>query len=886
MSDNTDNQPHAGDSQFDPVTTATVAQPALKPGSRLGDYVVDGLLGAGGMGEVYRARDLRLGRSVAIKVIRSYRAPDRASLRRFEREARATAALNHPNIIAIYHFGEHDGAPYLVSELLDGETLRHRLSHGKLAPHAAIDIAIQMTGGLFAAYDAGIVHRDLKPENVFITKNGTVKILDFGLAKFARHNAHPAKVAIETTQPGLLLGTLSYMSPEQVRGETADHRSDIFTLGTILYEMLAGKRPFQKLTASETMAAILHETEPPLAQLVPAIPPGLQRIVHRCLEKNPERRFQSASDLGFALDALSDGGSLVAPAPAASHKVGPRNRWAWFSAFLLGIALAVAIVWWHFPTAVPRVEAVAQLTNDGEPKEESRLATDGSRIFFNEGPPGGLRIAEVSVTGGRTATFNSGLNNARLAGITADGSALLAGVGGFIDPDIPLWFIPLPAGEPRRVANLEVRDAALFPNGDLAFIKGIGLFTANRDGSNQREIHQAPRGFLYAPAVSPDARHISFTWLYSARGLSQTVEEVGTDGTNRRSVVTPGPNLSSVCCGQWSADGKHLVFQNLNEGRWDLWTVATTKSPLGASPLPVRLTAGPLSYEAPLPARDGKKVFAIGSQPRGELVRYDTTSGQFVPYLSGISATDPNFSRDGHWLTYVSYPDHTVWRSFAGGSKPQQLSFPPLVGLRPEISQDGTRVVFTTPTNDVYVVEVGGTPRKLNVTATSASWSPDARSLLLTDFVESKDPVAPSSPELLIYDLAAERASRVQASQGMLGGFWLAPDTLLAATLKGTRLRLFNLSTRQWTDFVTESCLNWYPSVDRKLIYVVTGTEQPELQRYRISDGRKETITGLNLRRVVDPYTETQVNVAPDGSPIFTRDIGTEEVYALDVRWP
>src|SRR5271166_3482222 len=287
----------------------------LAAGTKLDGYEVLGLLGAGGMGEVYRARDPALKREVAIKVLPSFVSQDPDRLRRFEQEAQAAAALNHPNILAVYQFGVFESAPYMVSELLEGSTLRELLRHGAIPIRKAIDYGVQIAHGLAAAHDKGIVHRDLKPENLFVTKDGRVKILDFGLAKLTQRQPEPdgsLPTITQKTDPGMVMGTAGYMSPEQVRGKTVDHRTDIFAFGAILYEMLTGKRAFQRSTSAETMTAILNDDPPSMLQIVQSTPPGLQRVVHRCLEKNPEQRFQSASDLAFALEALSDSGASPA----------------------------------------------------------------------------------------------------------------------------------------------------------------------------------------------------------------------------------------------------------------------------------------------------------------------------------------------------------------------------------------------------------------------------------------------------------------------------------------------------------------------------------------------------------------------------------------------
>ncbi|HYK42206.1 MAG TPA: serine/threonine-protein kinase, partial [Thermoanaerobaculia bacterium] len=284
----------------------------MTPGSRVGPYEILAPIGAGGMGEVYRAKDPRLGRDVAIKVLPASFSADPDRLRRFEVEARAAGVLNHPNITAVHDIGSDpsDGSPYVVQELLEGETLRTALSGGRLPQRKTIDYALQIVHGLAAAHEKGIVHRDLKPDNIFITNDGRVKILDFGLAKLThtedRGQVTSAPTATEGTEPGMVLGTLGYMSPEQVRGRSADARSDIFSFGAILYEMLSGKRAFHGDSAADTMSAILREEPPDLSVTNANISPGLDRIVRHCLEKSPEQRFHSAHDVAFALEELTD----------------------------------------------------------------------------------------------------------------------------------------------------------------------------------------------------------------------------------------------------------------------------------------------------------------------------------------------------------------------------------------------------------------------------------------------------------------------------------------------------------------------------------------------------------------------------------------------------
>ncbi|HSE21307.1 MAG TPA: serine/threonine-protein kinase, partial [Pyrinomonadaceae bacterium] len=283
---------------------------SLSPNTTLTHYTIISKIGEGGMGVVWRARDMNLGRDVAIKVLPASFSENTDRLNRFEQEAQAAGALNHPNILVIHQIGIHEGAPYIVSELLEGETLRERLNGTALSQRKAIDYALQVARGLAAAHEKGIVHRDIKPDNIFVTNDGRIKILDFGLAKLtAEVNTLESQTEVPTrkvnTDPGTVMGTMGYISPEQLRGLTAEPRSDIFSFGAVFYEMLSGRRAFQRNSMAETISAILKEDPPDLSVTNAAISPALERVVHHCLEKNPEQRFHSASDLAFAIESLS-----------------------------------------------------------------------------------------------------------------------------------------------------------------------------------------------------------------------------------------------------------------------------------------------------------------------------------------------------------------------------------------------------------------------------------------------------------------------------------------------------------------------------------------------------------------------------------------------------
>ena len=433
------------------------------------------------MGEVYRAKDPRLGRDVAIKVLPASFSNDPDRLRRFEQEARAAGLLNHPNITAVYDIGSHEGAPYVVSELLEGETLRTALAGGRLSPRKAIDHAIQLAQGLAAAHEKGIVHRDLKPENVFVTNDGRVKILDFGLAKLthaeegsAQHTNLPTAAG---TEPGVVMGTMGYMAPEQVRGRPADARGDIFAFGAILYEMLSGKRAFHGDSAADTMSAILREDPPDLSVTNQNVSPGLERILRHCLEKNPEQRFQSARDLAFDLEALS---GLSAPSMRTVAVAAPR-RPRWLLAAALVVLAAVVATSYVLGRRVerrsaPAVQAFRQMTFAQQPIFNARFVPDGNTVVFSAAAEGNTPEL-YSIRPSSPGAITRRLPGVHLLSISSQGELAVLTNALFLGHSLfagTLARMPLEGGAPREVLE-GVRDADWTPDGSaLAIIRDVG----------------------------------------------------------------------------------------------------------------------------------------------------------------------------------------------------------------------------------------------------------------------------------------------------------------------------------------------------------------------------------------------------------------------------
>jgi serine/threonine protein kinase/Tol biopolymer transport system component len=864
----------------------------LTPGTILGQYEIRSPLGAGGMGEVYRAHDRRLDREVAIKVLPESLTADPDRLRRFEQEARAAAALNHPNILAVHQMATHEDVSYMVSELLDGETLRERLKRGPIPLRKAIDYAVQIAHGLAAAHDKGIVHRDLKPDNLFVTKDGRVKILDFGLAKLAkpRDDSGGEATITQGTEPGIVMGTVGYMSPEQVRGKMADHRSDIFAFGTILYEMVTGNQTFRKPTSAETMTAILNEDPPPISQVTAATPPGLQRVVHRCLEKNPEQRFQSASDMAFALEALSDTG-MTPSTGSHAHLGEPASR---RGIAIAGATLAVLLgagalaYFWIRPAAVPKVSNYVQLTHDGQPK--SLVGTEGSRLYLYlrghdyHGP------AEMSTSGGDPIKMQLSplsFNSPETLSLSQDGSELLVMDGHGVPPSGPLWSVPLVGGSPRKLGDIAGQDGAWSADGEfIAYSNGNNLFTARADGTDARKvITVGDSGFVFYPVWSPDGNHLRFTYR-ATLDAPEYFMEISLDGTGLHRLLPGWTNPpDSECCGGWTVDGKYFVFMT----RGQIWALPRKAGFLHSEPKPSQLTSSPMPLSPPLQSTDGKKLFVVGRTFRGELTRYDLKSGRFESYLGGISAEYVSFSKDGQWVAYVSFPEGTLWRSKMDGSERLQLTYAPSQAMLPRWSPDGKTILFydagTNKPFKIYEVSLeGGSPRPLMPDnpdpQADPNWSPDGGKVVFAG--RAADPTS----SIRIFDLATRQVSTLPGSQGMFSPRW-SPDGryIPALSADSKRLLLFDFQTQQWTELAQGSMgwLEW--SKDGQHLQARDSSGTPAIIRIRLSDHKTERVVDFK-NFVTVGYYGAWFAVAPDDSPIMLRNAGTQDVYALDWEEP
>jgi eukaryotic-like serine/threonine-protein kinase len=724
----------------------------LSVGNRIGRFEVLGCLGTGGMGEVYRAHDPQLRRDVAIKVLPAAFSSDANRQRRFEQEARAAGSLNHPNILAVYDVGVQDGSTWIVTELLVGETLRERMDRRPLSPRTVVDYAVQIARGLAAAHDRGIVHRDVKPANVFVTTDGRIKILDFGLAKLTGPDDATGDATETITVGGVqiapLVGTAVYMSPEQARGLRVDHRSDIFSFGTVVFEMLAGFHPFRRSTTPETLGAIVTDDPPELDASTP-LSTALERSVRHCLEKEPAARFQHARDLVFDLENL----------PAADVARPTRRRRGWWKTAALGaagVAVAVAIALLGYAAGLRRPSARAnaaytahRVTDLPGLEEFPAISPDRKFVAFTASVNGLRQIYVRLLASGAPVQITKDAVDHRFPRWSADAAALF-----YFSPPAAgeaqgtIWSIPALGGSPRPVTR-SIGGADIGRNGRVASFSlangQVQLITTALDGSDTRAIARFDAGYYQYPRWSPDGRWIAFQ---RGDGVRWDVFVVPVQGGEARQLTRERSMMNGLA---WLPDSAGIIYSSNRESTIPylpssaLWEIGLNGSG------PRAITPAEISYDQPDVHGTGL-LTAVRTQMRFDVWRFPFGSSAAENVRQAVAVTrqtgqvlTPTAAPDGDQIAFLSDSGghSNLWVISSRTRELRQITFETdsavSVGA-PVWSPDGAAIAFVSSKGltgldfGVWLVNPDGSnQRSLAMPGLGMAWAPDGKTLYYAD---------------------------------------------------------------------------------------------------------------------------------------------------------
>lgn len=809
----------------------------MTPGTKLGRYEIRSKLGAGGMGEVYQGRDTQLGRDVAVKVLPTTISNDTDRLRRFEQEACAASALNHPNILVVHDIGIHDGTTYVVSELLEGETLRKRIGGTALSQRRAVDYALQIANGLAAAHEKGIIHRDLKPDNIFITKDGRVKILDFGLAKLTQLDGTQSQTEVPTrrvnTDPGVVMGTVGYMSPEQLKGHAIDPRSDIFAFGAILYEMLSGRRAFHGESAAETMSAILKEDPPELSDTNKSVAPALERLVSHCLEKNPEARFHSARDVAFALESIS-GSAAAASETTIGQSVVPttsraRQWWPW-AAVAAGLLLAAIIGWTYFgrqrtdagpmeamrfPIVMPEKAVIfgpPTISPDGRYVVFRLNTGDGKELLWLR-PLGSFEARPLAGTDGALQPFWS--PDSRSVGFFANGKLKRIGVSG---------------GSAQTICDAPSNHSAAWSrDGTILFSRAVasGLFRVSAAGGTPSQVTtvDASRGEIEHiwPYFLPDGRH----FLFLARNAQPENSAIYVGALDSNETTRLLQAHSSVAF----APPGYVLFVRETTLMAQGFDAATLKLKADAFPVAEQTVRNSIIGRAMFSvSENGVLVYRVGGINNSQLIWFDRSGKQLSALTQAGINNAPSLSPDEKQVAVSRVDSNTataadIWLMDSERGSQIRLTTDPGVDSFPSWSPNGDHVTFVSTRNGVTSIyqkrSNGGSPEEPLVSSSelkyNPTWSPDGQTIIYSQLN------AKTNVDLYLLSLSGERKSTA----------WLQTNFIEAQARFSPNGRWIAYVSNETGQF--EVYVESFPATGAKLPMSIGGGSQPQWR----ADGRE-----------------------------------------------
>jgi eukaryotic-like serine/threonine-protein kinase len=851
----------------------------LSAGTRAGPYEIVSPLGAGGMGEVYRARDTRLGRDVALKVLPEDFARESDRLHRFEQEARAIAALNHPNILAVFDIGQLNGSPYLISELLEGESLRSILDHGALPQRKAVEYGVQIAQGLAAAHEKGIVHRDVKPENIVITKDERVKILDFGLAKLA--GAGGTEIGPDSitrtsshTAPGVVMGTASYMAPEQVRGQAADARTDIFAFGAVLYEVLSGQRAFRHDTPAETMTAILKDDPLEFSNVTHSVSPALDRIIRRCLEKNPEQRFQSARDLSFALGTLSgtDASSTARVSPAPG-KI-PAFAWAGFALAIIA-AIAVTLFLARRPASVTRMQFPIPIPGEVSHME---LSSDGSMLaFVSPDATSGVPMLYVQRIGSPEAKLLGGTDGATYPFWSPDGANIAFFANG------KLLRVPVSGGTPQRIADVLAARGGSWGSGNVIIFSPYStgsLWRVNPDGSGLAQVtkYTEPKGIQSHrwPMFLPDGNRFLF-W----NGNFRNAKDDRSSGIYLGSLDGKEQKLLLLCRSSFGYDRSHLFYANdahqLISVSFDPSTGAVSGT---GTPFANLVGFQPATYWAAVTtAQNGTVVYSTSTGATLSVLTWIDRSGRTLGKIGERAVMcnptlSPDNSRVAIDISDVKTNNVDVWLENSSGPSMARFTFNPEEEVVGVWSRDGHTIAYRTSGVGLYLKPASGLEREKQLYELPStgdlvpnSWSPDDKKILFTH-------MSPSGLRLeLISVTGGDPAPFLQSKSNQTNGM-ISPD--------GKWVAYSADESGNWEIYVTN-----YPSAAGKWQVSRGGGSEPRWRgdsKELFYIGPKDTLMSVPVTATGDsfssgtpaPLFQVGGRAAISSTDIFTYDVAKD----------